>query len=108
MSDLPPIYISFALAFHCSADPEEHLGRDHFNSAAGREVRQWLFDNDMIRRGEGNSVYPTAKLSTWIKGICSTPLPVREWAIPSWHDHNIIRNHNLDRLERDAMEASDG
>jgi hypothetical protein len=75
---LAPIYINFALACYTSSNPEKILGTDHWNSDAGKDVREWLLVNQLV--------YPnyesTEKLKAWIEHLCKQPLPEQTWAVP--------------------------
>ncbi len=74
-----PIFINFMLAIHTRVDPAEALGLDHWNSPGGHEVRAWLVQNDLATPDLSRA---TLKGRTWIKMVCSTPLPVPHWGPP--------------------------
>lgn len=75
---LAPIHITFMMACHCSPQPEQELGSDHWNSTAGRETRQWLLDEALIDSDNRS----TSRGVAWIEVICQTPLPVQQWVKP--------------------------
>jgi hypothetical protein len=73
-----PITITFMLACHTSPEPAQRLGVDHWDSPIGREVRQWLIDNDLIDHDNRS----TPKGRAWVEFIINTPLPVATWVLP--------------------------
>ncbi len=70
-----PLTIQIAIACHVSADPEDAVGPDTWESSAGREVRAWLKANELVDVNyRGND-----KLGAWVQKICETPLPFQAW-----------------------------
>ena len=88
---VPPMYITFAIAHYVAADPRAELGADHYDSRAGKETVKWLLDNGLIDRRD----YPcaTPKLTAWIEHLCSQPLPVETWTIPTPPEWNVPKEN---------------
>lgn len=76
--EMAPIVIKFMLACYCTPEPGEHVGVNHWNSDAGRETRNWLFENDLIDA----NFRATPRGEAWVKFICATPLPESVWMLP--------------------------
>ena len=82
-----PIYVSFMLAVHTSANPAAQLGQAHWSSPAGHEVREWLIDNNLMVEHPGG-YRATERGQAWVKFICSTPLPEAQWVLPKREETN--------------------
>lgn len=80
---MAPIYITFMLACHTSADPEAHLRSEHWGSSVGLEVRAWLLAQGLI--DEHNC--STDRGKKWVGFICATPLPEQKWILPERNDN---------------------
>jgi hypothetical protein len=78
MAEVPPIYVEFMLACYTSPNPAADVGETTWNSEAGREVRSWLLENELV---DGN-FKSTSKGAAWVGYICRTPLPVESWVLP--------------------------
>ena len=76
---LAPVHIVWAIAYYVSPEPEEYLGRDHFGSPVGGEMRDWLLEEGLIDAGQ----HPTPRLETWIQHLCKQPLPELAWIVPA-------------------------
>lgn len=84
-----PIYLNFMITIAiCGDQAENQLGRDHWNSPAGKAVRKWLCDEGLVRHltNEGDWDHwfyeATERGRAWIEHCCATPLPVSktEWS----------------------------
>ncbi len=87
-----PIYLNFMIAVALHGDTaEEQLGRAHWNSPGGKEVREWLVCHRLIHHyhtfvdyetGDVHMHYKsTERGQAWVDHACTTPLPVSvtEW-----------------------------
>jgi hypothetical protein len=75
---LAPIHINFMLVCYFSAEPEQALGKYHWDSMAGREARLWLHKNELIDSYNRS----TERGRAWVDFICETPLPEAKWVMP--------------------------
>lgn len=74
----PPIKAMFMLACYVAADPEEYLGKDHWNSIAGVDTRGWLKRNDLV----DEDFSATERGKAWVRFLVDTPLPEADWKLP--------------------------
>jgi hypothetical protein len=77
-----PITIKFMLVCYTSPLPAEEIGENEWNSPAGREATEWLFEKGLVEGSSRNSLRATEKGEAWVKFICETPLPVQKWELP--------------------------
>ena len=75
-----PIVINFMMACYVSPDPEENQGKEHWNSPAGMEARQYLEERGMITSDDKPQA--TERGKAWVGMICQTPHPVNLWLDP--------------------------
>lgn len=83
-----PIYMTFMISIFCCGDRAEgELGRTHWNSRAGKEVRDWLVSEKLIHHhrtsvadnGDVHMHYKaTSRGRAWVAHACSTPLPIAD------------------------------
>ncbi len=91
-----PIYLNFAMNIMFNpALAKERLGKEHWNSPAGAQVRHWLVQQELATVNHVYDRYPqkiggsvnvwrssnyeiTDKGRAWIEHACGTPLPKRE------------------------------
>lgn len=70
--DRPPIVLRFLIACHIAVDPDTEIGMTQWESNAGREVREWLLDNDLV----DFNYRTTPRGKAWLRLASNTPLPV--------------------------------
>mgnify|MGYP000176886446 CR=1 FL=1 len=79
---MTPMEIEMLLCVYGSKTPEANVPSQSWNSPAGR-----LFQQRMVALGlaelDGNEWVATEKLNKYIDHLCSQPLPVQTWIIPT-------------------------
>ena len=81
---LAPIHIIFMLSCYTSTDPKTELGEAHWNSTAGKDVRNWLLSTKLV----DEKYRATDRGRAWVRFICDTPLPEQVWINPITGDND--------------------
>jgi hypothetical protein len=80
-----PLHVQIAMHYHCRTDQYEMV----LTNETRRRYAEDLVDVGMLARiGESGSdavvgYRSTDGLKVWIEAICSVPVPVQQWVIPS-------------------------
>ena len=80
---MSPMQIHWCIMFWVRADPIAELGDEHFNSPAGKDVQQWMIDEQLIAWSATDSRYERQeRLGAFIDHLCAQQLPIQKWVMP--------------------------
>lgn len=79
-----PVHLHWCLIFWTRGDPMTELGEEHFNSPVGGSTLQWMIDEKLIVWSADQKRYiPQDRLGVFIEHLCSQPLPIQQWVMPT-------------------------
>lgn len=66
-----PLMIRFALAYHCSGEPQQFFHAQTWESGPAEDAREWLRGTGLLDANDK----PTPKLAAYVNHLCAQPLP---------------------------------
>jgi hypothetical protein len=80
-----PLMIEIALYYHCAPSNVGDYGEDdgRHTAPAVIEVCEYFKSRGLLRAAGDRKYTRTRGLEVYVDGLCSVPLPVQQWVIPT-------------------------